>query len=237
MWFCIESEGNLNFPIKIEELEITFPYTGFIEHLPEIYQSVPHESFMSRFLFIFQRMYQDVEKIIDDIPKNFEPEQNNEDFVLWIGQWFNIDSLVWSKYKLRFLIGKIIKILRSKGTKKSILDILGTYANSKPLLIEKINITDNEFYEQEHDLIDRLFGENDYFFTVVMTRHQIKDHFDYANILKIISHFSPLDSICNLVVLDDNISLGCHCYLGLNTRISNSYVSGIYNSNSAMVVD
>ena len=34
----------------------------------------------------------------------------------------------------------------------------------------------------------------------------------------------PIDTICNLVILTDNIILGVHCYMGVNSYISNTYV-------------
>lgn len=238
LWFCIESKKHSNNPVEIEEMEITFPCTSFVEYLPEIYQSLPPDSFMNRFVSIFQKMYSDIESTVDNIPENFEPLYTNKEFILWICRWFNINSMAWDDSKLRYLIFNVLKIFKSRGTRKSILDVLEVYIGSKPILVEKIGILNNEFYEKRHEFVDKLFGENNFFFTVIATNRQISNDIEYANILKIIKNFSPLDAICNLVVLSDSISLGYHCYLGVNSYISNSYVKKDFNvSDSVMIVN
>lgn len=240
LWFCIECINHLSGQIpKINELEISFPYTNFLEYFPEIYQSCNPSSFMSRFIYIFQSIYMDTEDIIDNIPENFEASQANKDFLDWICSWFSINNILWTDKKLRNLIPDMLDIFNSRGTKKSIFDILKRYIGYEPLIIEKFKITNNEFYSMSSDLIDSLFGENNYFFTVMIPEKATKTKDSYANILKIVKNMAPIDAICNLVVLTNNIILGYHCYLGLNSCISNGFIqksSDVHKKNSIMVV-
>ena len=46
--------------------------------------------------------------------------------------------------------------------------------------------------------------------------------------MRIINRFKPIDTICNLVILNNEIYLDYHCYLGIN-----SYVAG----NEKIVLD
>ena len=91
--------------------------------------------------------------------------------------------------------------------------------------------------EYHQKLIDKLFGQNNFFFTVIMNENEIKKGDDYANVLNIIKNNAPINAVCNLVVLTNNISLGCHCYIGLNSYISNGCMQNLRSKNSIMIVN
>lgn len=237
LWFCVEC---INYSsddcVEIQEIEITFPLLSFLEYLPEVYQSVSSDSFMNRFISIFQYMYLEIDEIIDNIPENFEPLYNNMKYLSWICEWFGINTIIWDENKLRYLIGDVIEIFKSKGTKKSIVDMVEKYTGFKPIIVEKFKILDNDFYSKESSFVDNLFGKNNFFFTVIMRENEIKKGEEYANLLKIIKNMSPIDAICNLVVLTNSIILGCHCYIGLNSYVSNSYLKNSSSFDSILVV-
>ena len=232
LWFCIETVGFSEELIKFEEIEITFPLVSFVEYLPEIYQASQSDSFMNRFISIFQYIILETEIIIDNIPEKFEPFYTNKEFLSWIAEWFGINEMIWEENKLRYLINDMIDIFKSQGTKNSIIKIIQEYTGYKPVIIEKFKIINNDFYKTEQELVDKLFGQNNFFFTVIMNENEIKKGDDYANVLNIIKNNAPIKSICNLVVLTNNISLGYHCYLGLNSYISNGCMQ-----NSIMIIN
>jgi phage tail-like protein len=237
MWFCVETIGYSEEPIIVEEVEITFPLVSFSEYLPEIYQTFPSNSFMNRFIAIFQYIILETEAIIDNIPEKFEPLYTNKEFLSWICRWFDINDMVWEEDKLRYLISDMIDIFKSKGTKNSIIRMVEKYTGYKPILIEKFKITNNKFYKIEQQLVDSLFGQNDFFFTVIMNENEIKKSDDYANVLNIIKNNAPINAICNLVVLTNNILLGHHCYIGLNSYISNDCMQNSRSKDSIMIVN
>ncbi len=68
--------------------------------------------------------------------------------------------------------------------------------------------------------MENLFGNNGYVFTVILSDKYIDDTEDYVELLKVIGSVAPIDSICNLVVLNDKIYLGHHCYMGINSYIA-----------------
>lgn len=164
LWFCVEC---INYSsddcVEIQEIEITFPLLSFLEYLPEVYQSVSSDSFMNRFISIFQYMYLEIDEIIDNIPENFEPLYNNMKYLSWICEWFGINTIIWDENKLRYLIGDVIEIFKSKGTKKSIVDMVEKYTGFKPIIVEKFKILDNDFYSKESSFVDNLFGKNNFF--------------------------------------------------------------------------
>lgn len=237
LWFCVETSGFSEEPVILKELEITFPLINFIEFLPEVYQSFAPDSFMNRFIAIFQYIILETEVIIDNIPEKFEPLYTNKEFLSWICKWFDINNMIWEENKLRYLINDMVDIFKSKGTKNSVIKLVEKYTGYKPMLIEKFKIIKNEFYKTEQKLIDKLFGQNNFFFTVIMNENEIKKGDDYANVLNIIKNNAPINAVCNLVVLTNNISLGCHCYIGLNSYISNGCMQNLRSENSIMIVN
>ena len=237
LWFCIEVIGFAKELIKIEEIEISFPLVSYTEYLPEVYQAAMPNSFMNRFISIFQYILLETENIIDNIPEKFEPFYTNKEFLSWIAGWFNINEMIWEENKLRYLINDMIDIFTSQRTKNSIIKIIEEYTGYKPIIIEKFKIINNDFYKTEQKLVDKLFGQNNFFFTVIMNKNEIKKSDDYANVLNIIKNNAPINAICNLVVLTNNISLGYHCYIGLNSYISNGCIQNSMSENSIMIIN
>ena len=228
--FCIESVNYSNDPIELKELKINFPIISFMNYLPEVYQSVERDSFMSRFISIFQSMYLDVEEIIDNIPENFDPRFADKKFIFWICSLFGIEESMWNESDIKDIILNMIKIFQGRGTRFSVIDAVKRYVKCDPIVIEKFRIIKNAYYKLEQDLVDKLYGESNCYFTVILKEKDVSDTETYTNLLRILSKTVPIDAICNLVLLTNNIILGHHCYLGLNSYISNVYVQESRNN-------
>ena len=118
----------------------------------------------------------------------------------------------------------MVKIFQSRGTRESVINAVKRYIKCDPIVIEKFRIIKNTYYKLEQELVDKLYGDNNYYCTIILREKDVKDTKTYSNLLKIISKSIPVDAICNLILLTNNIILGHHCYLGLNSYISNVYV-------------
>lgn len=221
MWICLEITNYNKNIAKISEIKLEFPGFSFVDYLPQIYRGNDKNSFLSRFLFIFQSLYTDLEDEIDKMPNLFDPIHVNEEFLSWITEWFSIkDRYIWGEEKLRLLLCNAIDLYKIKGTKESIKRIVEIYIGETPIIIEQFEVIENEYYKKSKKHIENLFGNNSYTFSVIIkTDKQITSDM-YLELLKIINRFKPIDTICNLVVLNNEIYLDYHCYLGLNSYIS-----------------
>ncbi|MDR1364866.1 MAG: hypothetical protein LBJ32_04495 [Oscillospiraceae bacterium] len=222
LWICIES---LNYSslesINLHDLRIEFPRSTFIDYLPEVYQRTDNNSFFSRFISIFQNIYLETEEIIDSIPGYFEPG-NNKEFLDWIGKWFGIENtIVLNKDDLSLMVSTAVETFKIKGTKRSVSEMIEKYTGEKPVIVEKFDVTQVQHYENDRQTFDALFGKNNFVFSVILHEKNIKDEKCYANILNLVENVAPINTICKLVVLSEDIFLGYHCYLGINSRISN----------------
>lgn len=223
LWFSIEVVSYTSDNVNIESIKIEFPRNSFIRYLPEIYQDIGNDAFLSRFIGVFESVYLDIEEKIDNMPRMFDPMIVDAEFLRWIAKWFSIkENHVLSEDKLRLLVKSAVKLYKIKGTKESIRNIVWLYTLCEAKIIEQFEVIDNDFYQDNKELVNRLFGENVYTFTVILDNSCVKNTDEYAALIKLINLFKPADSKCNLVILNNNIYLDYHCYLGINSYLSHN---------------
>lgn len=222
LWVCLEIISYDKEPVIINSLKLEFPQVTFLDYLPEIYRKDEKpNSFLSRFIGIFQSMYVDLEDEIDFIPLKFDADRTTKDFLNWMADWLSIkDAELWGEKRLRKLIKNSVKIYKMKGTKKAISKIVQEYIGIQPIIVEQFDVKKNMYYHKQKKIVENLFGDNGYVFTVMLPEAHIKDSESYVELLKVINSVKPIDSICNLVVLSDQIYLDHHCYIGINSFIT-----------------
>lgn len=224
LWLCFEVFNNTNESLKIDSMKIEFPQISFVEYLPEIYkEGQEKDCFFQRFIGIFQSIYTDLEDKIDFTPLSFDVDRTSREFLNWIGDWLSVQYAdIWGEKKLRKIIKEAVKIYKLKGTKKSISKIVQEYAGVDPIIVEQFDVKNNMYYDNNKEVIENLFGDNGYTFTVMLPQSYIEDSENYVELLKLINKVKPVDSICNLVALSDQIYLNNHCYMGINSFITTS---------------
>lgn len=224
LWICMEFINYNTNVIEINKLKIETMGMSFVEYLPQIYRGRGEtDSFLSRFLFIFQSLYTDLNDEIDKIPRIFAPEQVDGKFLNWLAQWFSIEDVyIWGEEKLRILLKNIIELYKIKGTKECIKKVIKIYLGEVPIIVEQFEVADNDLYIKSKENIENLFGDNGYVFTVILKTNKSIEPETYAELMKIISRFKPIDTICNLVVLNNEIYLDYHCYLEVNSYLESN---------------
>lgn len=222
LWICIDFTNYDLTPIVVESLKLEFPKVTFVDYLPEIYKKDEEKNtFLARFLGIFQSIYVDLEEKIDYVSLNFDADKAKKEFLSWIGSWLSVkDAEIWGEKRLRKLIKNSVKIYKMKGTKKSISKIVEEYLSIEPIIVEQFDVKDNMYYHCNKEIVENLYGDNGYVFTVMIPQAHIKDAETYTELLRVINSVKPIDSICNLVVLNEQIYLDSHCYLGINSFIT-----------------
>lgn len=224
LWICIEIINYERERASIKNIKIEFPRVSFVDYLPDVYKEGSDDnSFLARYLGIFQSIYVDLEDRIDNTPVQFDTEKTNKDFLNWIADWISIKNpSIWGEKKLRTLVKEAVSIYKMKGTKASVAKIVKEYAGVEPIIVEQFDIKKNECYYIQKEQIENLFGDNGYVFTVILSDKYISDTEEYIEILRVIDDVIPIDSICNLVILSDKIYLDHHCYMGINSYIAQS---------------
>lgn len=222
LWICIEFVNYEQESMKIQSMKIEFPQVSFVDYLPEIYRvDDDRNSFTERFVSIFQSMYVDLEDKIDYTPVMFDVNRTSKDFLNWVGDWLSVkNASVWEEKKLRNLIRQAVKIYKIKGTKRAVAKIVQEYTGTDPIIVEQFDVKHNMYYDKQKEVVENLFGDNGYVFTVMVPESCVKDSENYIELLRVINSVKPVDSICNLVALSDRMYLDNHCYMGINSFIN-----------------
>lgn len=221
-WFKIEILNLKEEEAVIKSIRIEFAIQSFLRYLPEIYQE-DYESrkFLEGFLGIFQSLYMDLEKKIDKISSYFDPDIADREFLDWLCNWIKIENAyIWDENKLRYLLKNAVKLYEKIGTVKGISDIVQLYASEKPYIIEHYNIKKFSDTKSKYEELKRLYTENPYEFIVLLSEKSIPTEKEYKEVYKLISEFKPAHTEFKLVILKENIFLGGHSYLGINSYLS-----------------
>lgn len=223
LWFCLVLLSYGEQEISVESLKLEFPRTAFIDYLPQVYRdSESTNSFLARFISVFQSVYVDLEDDMDLAPVRCDPAVAPPDFLRWLAECLALsERFLWDEEKMRTLVKNAVHLYRIKGTKRALCEVLDLYTGQLPLIIEQFEPASADVWRQDTAALRKLYGGSKYTFTVIMPRMR-PDPDSYAKIWKVIEAFKPVDAVCNLVFLEDAIVLGRHCYLGMNTRITSS---------------
>ena len=109
-----------------------------------------------------------------------------------------------------------------KGTKRAVAKMVKEYIGIEPIIVEQFDVRENMYYHKQKEVVEKLFGDNGYVFTVMVPQAYIKDTENYVELLRVINEVKPVDSVCNLIILNDQIYLDHHCYIGMNSFITNT---------------
>ena len=223
LWVCLILLNYGYEELSVQSLKLEFPRTAFIDYLPQVYRGADSvNSFLARFLSVFQSVYVDLEDDMDLAPVRFDPAAAPTEFLRWLAEGLAVsDSFLWSEEQLRELLRRVVRLYRWKGTRTALCEVVELYTGHRPWVVEQFEAANCALWQRERETLQLLYGEDGSSFTLLLPPGRY-DADSCAKLLKIIEQFKPIDAVCNLVILEDAIALGRHCYLGVNSRIGGS---------------
>lgn len=223
LWFCLSFSNYDREELRVEQIRLEFPRVAFIDYLPQVYRGADSvNSFLARFLSVFQSPYVDLEDDIDQMPARCDPAVAPPEFLQWLADCMAVtDQHLWSQDRLRVFLQQAVRLYRIKGTREALRQVIELYTGQTPLIIEQFEPASCQVWRRDGATLRRLYGGSRHTVTVLMPEAQGGAD-EYAKLWKIIEAFRPVDAICNLVFLHNEILLGQHCYLGMNSRIGGS---------------
>lgn len=219
LWFCIELYGQGDVSPRISHMKIYLPRQSWLDYLPEIYQiDEGSKSFVERFLAIFQSLYGDLEQEIERIARYFDPDVVEGDFLQWLAEWVAIDDgYIWTEDQLRYLVKNSPRMYKMRGTRQALSDLVELYLGEKPYIVEHSQLENYEGEARTSGLIASLYGDNSYYFTVVVSEAAVPSNKEHKTLLRIIESAKPAHVEANVVVLKPYIFLDKYSYLGMNS--------------------
>lgn len=139
LWLKISFSAQRGLSPSISRIQVYFPKDTWMKYLPEVYERDRESaSFLERYLNIFQTVYEDMTKRIEDAPALFEPWTAARAPLLWMAQWLSVENLnLWNETQLRYLTANAVRLYQYRGTVRYLKEILKLYTGREPYIIER----------------------------------------------------------------------------------------------------
>lgn len=202
-------------------IRLEFPKYSFTEYFPEIYQD---DEFFDRFIAIFQSMYLDEEKRIDEIPRILDYEATPDKNVAYLADWLGLDNPggVYTIDQLRRLIRDNDLYQGGKGTRYALENIVELVTGVRPRIVEHFQWSRFSQAQAQRALIESLYGEssNDFCVILDMTDRQGDLPIDEMALERVIDSYSVIGTSHRLVYLRRCSHTDTYCYLDVNSCLS-----------------
>lgn len=235
MWFqlCFTMQGE--YMPKIHKIKIYFPKQSWIAYLPEMYQQNQNSKlFLERYLYIYQSLYEDMTEQIQTSTLFLDIEAVEKELLLWLADWFDIDTeYIWTEEQLRKLLCRIIPLYKKRGTISYLSEMIQLYTGKEPYIVEQYKIQMYCQNKRRKMVLNKLYGDNPYMFTVILNLNENISIKQYPIIKKIVEHAKPAYMESNVILLEPYIFLDKYSYLGINS-ILNQYRESILDGQSVI---
>lgn len=202
---------------QIYRIQVYFPKMSWTEYLPELYRK-GGDSFLERYLEIFQTMYQEMNDSIQTLPELYAAGHLSSEWLVWLSQWLSIeDPYLWKEEQLRYLIQHGIELAMLRGTSEYMKRMIWLYTGRKPYIVEYWQWAYMERDSRNRKRMERLYGSDSFCVTVILEGQAVTDRRRMGGLKRLISHCSPAHIETRLEVLQPYIFLDQHSYLGINS--------------------
>lgn len=192
----VSSDGE--FP-EIYEMRLSFAPYMLTNFLPEIYRD-EENSFLERYLAIFQSLYEDMEEKIEHAAESYTPENSDHDFLRWLSDRFHIRSAdIWNENQLRYILKNAPRIYRHIGTKAVIVELCELYLGCRVEILEYYDRQEHGFVNKYNISEDKLFI-NPYVFTVIARTERLSAA-ESDGLERIIDACKPAHMTANIITL------------------------------------
>ncbi|MDE5864072.1 MAG: hypothetical protein K2H34_06985 [Lachnospiraceae bacterium] len=222
MWLVAVNLPDNGIQPFLPEIQIFFQADSWLSLLPEIYRKHSKEdNFLFRYLSIFQWIYYDMSKKIEETPSMLYPPLADMETLEWLAGWFDIDDrMVWSREQMVYLIENGSRLCSIRGTREYIEEMIRLFTGYTPFIVEYYQTGGYKTDMRKTNLLEMLYGENAYVVTILLPQAAIGGRQEVAVLRRIIRSSAPADVDCRLVVLEPYIYLDYYSYIGINSWLS-----------------
>lgn len=108
-----------------------------LQYLPALYQS---DTFLARFLLIFQSILDPIEQTIDNTHHYLDPGMAPAHFLPWLASWVGLElDPGLDEARQRELIRRTVELSRWKGTRRGLREELKIRTGARPLIVENFD--------------------------------------------------------------------------------------------------
>lgn len=221
LWFAAELSSGQEEKPRLKNMTFYFPKETWMKHLPGVYGNDRESAdFLERYLGIFQTVYEDMEREIRQDAAYLEPRVTDKAFLHRIARWMDMgNTSMWSDARLRRLMEAAPRLLRLRGTKRGLSEIISIYTGEEPIIVEEWQTREYGQDGERRKQLEELYGRDPNMFTILIKEEYMSSASDYQAILSLIREEAPAYMEVNIVPLKPWIFLGRYSYLGINSRL------------------
>lgn len=208
--------------VVLSRIKICFPRQTWLSYLPEIYREHAQEdTFLERYLGIFQSLYEDMTEEIMRIPRRFSPFTENGVALEELSKWFGLeDRELWNEEQRRYLIRHAARLLQIRGTAEYLKELLFLKTGRTVYVVEYGQLLSYFDGGETEERLKRLYTSGPYEFALLVEHREQEDNNGLYMIGKIVEMAKPAYMACRIVVPPPYLFLGQHSYLGINSVLS-----------------
>lgn len=235
LWFLLEIYPQTEEVVELGAFRVSFQAQSWMRYLPELYQrEMGNNSFLDRYLSVFQSLYDDLGLQIRKIPQYMDAAMAEYEFLEWLANWLDIEEpYMWSEEQLRFLMEHAMEFQTARGTKRGIELFVELYTKEKPFVIEWQDWNAYREVPGYGKLLEELYEDNSGSFMVLVREECIHSYQEHQTLLRILEQIKPVQMEVNLIVLNPYIFADGYSYLGVNSVLG-QYEGAVMNGSSRL---
>lgn len=235
LWFLLEIYPQTEDVIELGDFMVSFPVQSWTTYLPEIYQKeMGNNSFLDRYLSIFQSLYDDMGSQIRSIVSCLDPRTAGYEYLGWMAEWLDVEEPhMWNERQLRFLLEHAMEFQEFRGTRRGIELFVELYTGEKPFVVEW---QDWECYMEvkgQGRMLRQLYAEDPGTFTVLVREECVPSYKEHQTLRRMLEQIKPIQMDVQLVLLKPYIFIDGYSYLGVNSVLG-QYDGAVLGGNSRM---
>lgn len=232
LWLALELIAGGSEGPRIECVSLRMGGDHMVDYLPSIYQG---QDFTYRYLSIFNSLFQDMEREIEDLPRKLEIGSADEEMLSFLAQWLCVGQ-EGSADRLRTLLPDVLDDWETMYTVEGIRRSARMLTGKEPYVVEPFTVDPNDPSCRDPELYRRLYGEDPYRFFLLFPHDTFATQRDMEWFLNRMRDRIPAGTEMELVLLKPGVQLDGHTYLGVNSRIE-SYTTASIRENMTMNYD
>ena len=222
LWIALALAATGGGAPQIHALSLRMGGDHMVDYLPAIYQG---QDFTTRYLSIFNTIFQDMEDAVEALPHDFDAMAAPEEMLAYLAGWVcaapdggNLRS------RIRTALQDYESMYTVEGVKRSVKRLTG----QEPFVIEHFMVDPNLAGCCNPALYRRLYGENPYRFFLLLAEDAFSSRDQMEWFLSRMQQRIPAGMELELVLLKPCVQLDWHTYLGINSCVG-SHIPAVIN--------
>lgn len=205
--------------IRVSRIKICFPRQTWLSYLPEIYrESAAQDSFLGRYLSIFQTLYEEMTERIEGMPQRLSPFHESEEVLREFSDWLGIENReLWNQEQQRYLIRNAARLSRIRGTAGYLRELICLATGKQVYVVEYCCLMPYFDGGETEKRLKELYASNPHGFAVLVDGREQAVQEELSLIGRIVELAKPAYMECRMIVPPPYLFLGRHTYLGINS--------------------